>query len=133
MSPSKKGDDTVRRISRTLFLTLLIVTVVGGLGYGIYQAGFEQGALGSGADLVERPVGPYASGGIALVFKALFTLLLVGFIAKLFFFRRMVHHGGHRGDREARREEFKARMDSHLTEWHDRAHGNGGDEAPTTT
>jgi hypothetical protein len=134
MGGSKKGDDNVRRIWRTLFLTLLVAAVVGGLGYGIYQAGFEQGALGSGADLVESqgPVGPYIYGGIALVFKALFAFVFIGFIAKLFFFRRMVHHGGPRGDWQGRREEFKARMDEHLTEWHTRAHGEEGEEAPTT-
>ena len=122
-----------RRLTRTSVLTLLAVTVVGGISYGIYQAGFDQGQIAAGADLVEnqRAVGPFIYGGIALMFKAVFAFLMLGFFAKLFAFRRFAHHG-HHGERSERHEEMRSRIEERLTEWHDKAHGEANEEAPTT-
>jgi hypothetical protein len=118
-----------RRVIGTIALTLLTLAIVGSLGVGIYQAGYEHGLIGSTSEIAVTPraIGPYY-GGIALVFKALFAFLFLGFIAKVFFFRRMHHSGDWRG----RREEFRSRMDEHLTEWHTKVHGGNDDEAPTT-
>jgi hypothetical protein len=123
-----------RRLTRTSVLTLLAVTVIGGISCGIYQAGFDQGQIAAGSDLVDnqRAVGPFIDGGIAIVFKAVFAFLLIGFFAKMFAFRRFAHYG-HQGDWNERREEVRSRMEERLTEWHEKAHGDAGEETPTTT
>jgi hypothetical protein len=122
-----------RRLTRTPVLLLLAATVVGGISYGIYQAGFDQGQVAAGSDLVEnqRAIGPFIYGGITFMFKAVFAFLMLGFFAKLFAFRRFAHHG-HHGERSERHEEMRSRIEERLTEWHDNAHSEGSEEAPKT-
>ena len=122
-----------RRPTRTLVLTLLAVMVIGGISFGIYQAGFDQGQIAAGSDLVEnrRAIGPFIYGGTAFMFKALFAFLMLGFFAKLFAFRRFAHHG-HPGERSERHEEMRSRIEERLTEWHEKAHAEGSEDAPTT-
>ncbi len=122
-----------RRLTRAFVQTLIAVTVIGAISYGIYQAGFDQGQIAAGSDLVEneRALGPFIYGGITFMFKALFAFLLLGFFAKLFAFRRFGHHG-HHGDRSERHEEMRSRIEERLNEWHDKAHSDGSEEAPNT-
>jgi hypothetical protein len=121
-----------RRTIGILILSVLGLALAAWLGVGLYQAGYVQGAAAEGSEIVighgyPYP-GPYGIGVIGIMFKAFFALLFFGLLAKLFFFRPWAHHHGHGPGRMGfgpggpRHEEFRNRMEQHLTEWHDQAH-----------
>lgn len=137
--------------SRRIGVFILVVLGLGlaaSAGYGLYQAGYTQGLTAEGAEIVVGRgyyPGLYGFGVIAIMFKALFAFLLFGLLAKLFFFRRWAHRGywaaegpgqggpGHAGPggwSGPRKEEFRSRMESHLEDWHRKAHGEVGEDKP---
>jgi hypothetical protein len=145
-------DETVERRKefemnrRTIGIILLSVLAIAGLtwaGFGLYEAGVVHGAAAEGSDIVvgrgyHYYPGFYGIGVIGIMFRAFFALLFFGLLARLFFFRPWAHYGGHRGPGGfgpggPRHDEFRNRIDEHLTEWHDAAHSGAEQDSVEET
>lgn len=115
-----------RRTIGLVLVSVLGVAALAWLGFGLFQAGYVEGAASEGAEIIigrgAYLPGLYGFGVIGIMFKALFALLFFGLIARLFFFRPWAHTGHGHGRGVARHEGFRSRMDEHLTEWHRQAH-----------
>ena len=131
------------RVVGGVLLALLIAAALGALGTGLYQAGVDAGLASTGSEIVvQQPrvlpgVYPYYGFGVfGIVFRALFVLVFVGLIARLFLFGRWARPGGHwKGGSHwsaEHREDFRHRMEDHLSTWHERAHAadTSADETP---
>ena len=112
------------RVFGRFVLFILLLGAIGAVGYGVWNAGYQQGLLetvGSTADVVVAPYYPgiWGFGVFGLFFKILFLFLLFGLVAKLFFgrryWRRHYNGEGH--------EQYRSRMEERMTKWHDEAHG----------
>ena len=113
---------------RGVLLAILAIAVIGAIFGGGLQAGYTQGLAAGGQGEIIRTVPVYGVVGYSIfggIMKALFAILVFGFFAKLLLLggRRhwaaAGHHGPWKGERA---EEMKARMESHLSEWHAKAH-----------
>jgi hypothetical protein len=119
-----------RNVVGTVLITLLIVGALGAIGFGVWQMGYQRGLVETGAEVVVNtgramqgwwgPGWGIGFGFFGIFFKILLFFLLFGLIARLFFGpRRWGPYWGrdwHDGQGSP--------MDQHMTEWHDRAHGN---------
>ena len=117
----------MRTFGRVLF-TLLIVGAIGALGYGIWNAGYQQGlaeTLETTADVVVATpfAGYYGFGVFGVFFKVFFALLLFGLLFKVLFGRRhwRRYAEGHGSG------QFRSPMEDRMKRWHDEAHGEGRD------
>ena len=124
----------MRTFGRVL-LVVLVIGAIGALGFGVWNAGYQQGlveTVGSTTDVVvTAPFYPafWGFGFFGLVFKLFVAILLFGLIAKLFFGRRYwrSHHmsGGP--------EHYRSRMEERLSDWHDQAHGRAPPPEPDSS
>jgi hypothetical protein len=118
-----------------VLVTILVLGALGAVGFGLYQIGYNQGLVETGAEVVVNTPGPgfhpgfhpgywgfgAGFGVFGLFFKVLFLFLIIGLIARLFFGRRPWGPGPYWGrDWEGDR---RSPMDHHLSEWHEQAHG----------
>jgi hypothetical protein len=114
-----------RRLTLAIVLTVLVVLAIGALGYGAFQAGYQQGLAAEAEQVVVRdgPGWGYGYRGFGFfpgVFGLLFLFLVFGLLARAFFWRPWrwgpgaPHHW--KGDLPGPAEE-------RLSEWHRRAHG----------
>ena len=82
-----------RNVVGTVLITLLVVGALGAIGFGLWQLGYQQGLVETGAEVVTRTAsgvhgwwGPgwgYGFGFFGLFFKVLLFFLLFGLIAVL--------------------------------------------------
>jgi hypothetical protein len=126
-----------RNVIGAVLVTVLALAALGAAGFGLYQIGYDQGLVETGADVVVNARGPgwhpgyWGFGGpggfgvFGLFFRVLFVFLIIGLVARLFFGRR----GWGPGPYWARDWEGNHRspMEQRLSEWHEKAHG---DESP---
>ena len=126
-----------RNVIGTVLITILVVGALAAAGFGLFQIGYQQGLVETGADVVINRVGPGlhhgywgfggpgAFGVFGVFFKILFVFLIFGLIARLFFGRRPWGPPG--GPYWARDWEgnHRSAMEQHLTDWHEKAHGEG--------
>ncbi|HWL48765.1 MAG TPA: hypothetical protein VNT92_02730 [Acidimicrobiia bacterium] len=131
-----------RNVVGTVLITLLIVGALGAIGFGLWQMGYQRGLVETGTEVVTRTVngihgwwGPgFGFGGFGffgLFFKVLLFFLLFGLIARLFFGpRRWGGPGPYWG--RGWHEGQGSPVEQHMTEWHDRAHGNPPNPKPET-
>jgi hypothetical protein len=109
------------RVFPRVLLIVLLIGLIGAVGYGVWDAGYQQGlteTVESTTDVIVTA--PYYPGfwGVGLVFKLFFVFLLFGLLFKFAFgWRRWGGH--HMGDGPGG---HRARMEGRLTEWHDAAH-----------
>ena len=128
-----------RNVVGTVLITLLVVGALGAIGFGLWQLGYQQGLVETGAEVVTRTAsgvhgwwGPgwgYGFGFFGLFFKVLLFFLLFGLIARFFFGPRRWGGPGPYWGRDWH-EGQGAPMEQHMTEWHDRAHGNQPNPKP---
>ena len=128
-----------RKMIGTVLITLLVVGALGAIGYGLYQTGFQQGLVENGADVVVDGArdgfrggwwGPgwgFGFGFLGVILKILFFFLIFGLIARLFFGPRRWGPGPYWAGRW---DEGPAPMEERLTQWHERAHGDGPTARP---
>lgn len=120
------------RVFGRVMTVVLVLGLLGLVGYGVWNAGFQHGLVSSAAPAAEVVPAPgYYPGywgfggfwGFGLIFRALFAFLIIGLIFRIFFgWGRWRGYGrwyGGPGPWEERRN----RMDDHLDRWHDAAHG----------
>ena len=128
-----------KNVIGAVLVTILVLGALGAIGYGLFQVGYQQGLVETGTEVVINQVGPgfhhgwgwgpgFGFGFFGIFFKFLFLFLIIGLIARLFFGRR--HWGGPGGPYWAREwhEGQGSPMEQHLTDWHEKAHG---DQPPT--
>ncbi|MGB7860568.1 MAG: hypothetical protein WBM90_08735 [Acidimicrobiia bacterium] len=112
------------RLFGRVVLVLLLVGTLGALGYGVWNAGYQQGlveTVETTADVVvTAPYYPaiYGFGVFGLIFKAFFAFVIFGLIFKFFFGWRHWHR---RGDDEGNGF-YRSRMEDRLGHWHEQAH-----------
>ena len=127
-----------RSVIGTILATILILGAVGAVGYGLWNSGYQQGAIeateSTAEVVVATPVYPgYGGFGVfGLFFGIFFLFLLFGLISKLMFGRRYWRggpgpweKGWHGPDGH---DEYRSRMEQRMTDWHEGAHGR-----PTTS
>lgn len=120
-----------RSVVGAILITILVLGALGAIGYGLWQTGYQQGLVETGAEVVVNTHGPVGPGwyggwgwGFFGIFRILFLILIIGLIARFFFGPRRwgpwgpPHRYGPWGDRDA--------IDARLSEWHRHAH----DEEP---
>lgn len=120
------------RTAWSIFATVVLVGIVGALGYGVFQAGYRQGIAASAegvAPVVYYP-GGWGFGGFGLLFGVLFLFLIFGFISRMLFWRRR-WSGAQRGVGPSRwseerwsdsDHEHRHPMGSKFERWHERMH-----------
>lgn len=114
------------RVFGRVLLVLLLIGTLGAIGYGVWNAGYQQGlveTVETTADVVvTAPYYPglYGFGVFGLIFKLFFVFLFFGLIFKFFFGRRYwrEHHGGPGHDN------YRSMMEDRMSRWHDQAHGS---------
>ncbi len=103
---------------------LVFLGTIAALGFGVWNAGYQQGlleTLDAANQVVVANPGPgyYGLGVIGLMFKLFFAFLLFGLFAKILFGRRYwrahMEGGGHEG--------YRTHMEERMNRWHDKAHG----------
>ncbi|MDH3191016.1 MAG: hypothetical protein OEM39_10370 [Acidimicrobiia bacterium] len=110
--------------------TILLLGLIGGLGYSIFQSGYRQGLV-EGADGASQVVYYPGGGGFGvfgLFFGVLFLFMIFGFISRLLFWRRRWDGsrpgvGPSRWSGETRGEWGNGHPMAHKFEqWHERMH-----------
>jgi len=106
-----------RNIVGPIVGTILTLGLLGVAGFGIYQAGYQNGLAETASEVVIR--GPRFYPPFGFFFGFIFLLFLFGFISRLFFWGRW--RGGWSGPRSWDGQDGSP-MEQRLHEWHDRAH-----------
>ncbi len=100
---------------------LLLITVVWAVGYGIWDAGYDQGVI-DGAEATEIVIADRYRGGFfpfGAIFGFFFLFLLFGMMFKFAFgWRRWGRH--YKGYSSG---EYRSHMEERMSKWHDKAHG----------
>jgi hypothetical protein len=128
-----------RNVVGTVLITMLIVGALGAIGFGLWQMGYQRGLVETGAEVVVNtgrtmqgwwgPGWGFGFGFFGLFFKVLLVFLLFGLIARFFFGPRRWGGPGPYWGRDWH-EGQSSPMEQHMTEWHDRAHGNQPNPKP---
>jgi hypothetical protein len=134
------------RLFGGILATVLLLGALGAIGYSIFQTGYEQGLV-ENADLVAPAAGVvyypgwWGFGVFGIFFKVLFLLLIIGFVSRLFFWRRG-WTGPRRGvgpyrwtsEGSTHSDQFHHPMGSRFAEWHQQMHdaepGDGETPSP---
>jgi hypothetical protein len=116
-----------------VLLTVLVLGALGAIGFGVYQIGYQQGLVETGAEVVVNTTpgyhpglwgpGLWGFGFFGIFFKILFFFLIIGLIARIFFGPRRWGWGPGPYWGRPWHDGQNSPMDQHLSEWHDRAHG----------
>jgi len=116
---------------RGVLLTLLAVGVLAAAGAVGYQIGIGQELVVDGGSDMVRVMPGFGYGGFWIlggIVRVLFFVLLLGFVIRLFTWGRWAGPGRSRpwgpGPWE-HKDEMRSRMESHLAEWHEKAHADG--------
>lgn len=117
-----------RNVIGAVLMTILVLGALGAAAFGVYQIGYQNGLVETGARVVVNTPGPgfypgfWGFGFFGILFKFLFLFLILGLIARIFFGRRhwgpATYWGGgwqHQG--------YGSPMEHRLTDWHAKAHG----------
>ncbi len=117
------------RLFGGILATILLLGALGAIGYSVFQTGYQQGlvenaaVVAPAAGVVYYP-GWWGFGVFSIFFKVLFLFLIIGFVSRLFFWRR--RWDGPRRWSEAEwqgpRHEFGHPMGSRFAEWHQKMH-----------
>lgn len=116
-----------------IILSLVGLAGLAAVGYGVFQIGYEQGLVETGAEVV-RTVGPagfpgWGGGGfwvVGIFFRVLFLILILTLISRVAFgWRRWG------GPPWARGMSDDHPMHRRLEDWHSKAHESGSGPAPT--
>ena len=123
------------RVFGRVLVVVLLLGAVGAIGFGVWNAGYQQGlveTVETTADVVvTAPFYPgyYGFGVFGLIFKVFFLFLLFGFLFKFMFgwryWRR--HHAGGENDH------YRSKMEDRMTRWHDEAHGRAPGPDPDSS
>lgn len=117
-----------KRTWLTILVTVVTVLVVGGVGYGIFQAGLQQGlVLGSerGVELVAPMVGYGYRAGFFPVFGFLFPLFILFFVVSFAGRRRRFVYGPHGPAGHGAYHPMEAKFRA----WHDDQHSETSDHS----
>ena len=122
-----------RSIVGAVLLTVLVLGALGAIGFGVYQIGYQQGLVETGAEVVVNTTpgyqpglwGPgfWGFGFFGIFFKILFLFLIFGLIARIFFGPRRGGWGPGPHWGKGWHDGPTSPMDQRLSEWHDQAHG----------
>ena len=110
------------RVFVRIAVMVLLIALIGGIGYGVWNAGYDQGVIDAADSTTEIVVNrPYDRGffPFGAIFGFFFLFLLFGLLFKFAFgWRRWGRHykGGGPGG-------YRAHMEDRMTRWHDEAHG----------
>ncbi|MEX1124289.1 MAG: hypothetical protein WD895_03040 [Acidimicrobiia bacterium] len=119
-----------------VLLTILVLGALGAAGFGVYQIGYQQGLVETGAQVVVNTPGPgfypgvWGFGFFGIFFKLLFLFLIFGLIARVFFGRRHWGHGPGPYWAKEWHEGHTSPMEQRLADWHEKAHGNPSPDRP---
>ena len=120
------------RVFLRVMLVVVLIAAIGAVGYGIWDAGYQQALVESADANVEVVVatGYPGYGGFGFIFKALFVFLLFGLLFKFIlgwrrWGPRRLGSGGRSGSHD-----YRSRMKDHLADWHDQAHGKAPSSEP---
>lgn len=128
-----------RKTIGTVVITILVVGALGAIGFGLYQTGLQQGMVENGADIIVNrgrdgfrggwwgPGWGAGFGVFGLILKVLFFFLIFGLLARLFFGPRRWDGPYWAGRWE---EGHTPAMEERLSQWHDKAHGDGPTSKP---
>jgi hypothetical protein len=115
-------------------MTILVLGALGAAAFGVYQIGYQQGLVETGAQVVVNTPGPgfypgfWGFGFFGIFFKFLFLFLIFGLIARIFFGRR--HWGPATYWSRDWHDGHTSPMDQRLSDWHEKAHGGGPTSEP---
>ncbi len=117
-----------RNVIGAILATILVLGALGAAGYGVYQLGYQQGLVETGAQVVVNGPGYYPGlwgfGVFGLLFRVIFLFLVFGLIARLVFGRRRWGWGP--GPYRGRGYDgHDSPMEHRLDEWHQRMHDPG--------
>ena len=114
------------RVFGRVLAVLLLLGALGALGWGIWNAGYQQGLVETVETttdvVVTAPYYPgffYGFGAFGLIFKIFFAVLLFGLLFKFLFGWRYWrgHYKGEGG------EGYRSHMEDRMKRWHDEQHG----------
>jgi hypothetical protein len=127
-----------RNVVGAVLITILVLGALGAAGFGLYQIGYQQGLVETGAEVVVNTTPGYHPGwwgpGFAgfgffgIFFKILFFVLVFGLIARIFFGPRRWGWGSGPYWGRGWHDQHSSPMDQHLSEWHEKAHGDQQDK-----
>ena len=110
------------RVFARIAVVVLLVAIVGGIGFGIYDAGYDQGVVDTADSTTEIVVTERYRDGFfpfGAVFGFFFLFLLFGMMFKFAFgWRRWAGH-----DKCGGRDGYRSHMNDRMSRWHDEAHG----------
>ncbi|MGA8038865.1 MAG: hypothetical protein WCA93_02040 [Acidimicrobiia bacterium] len=119
-----------RNVIGVILATILVLGALGAAGFGVYQLGYQQGLVETGAKVVVDGPGYYPGlwgfGVFGLFFRVIFLFLIFGLIARLFLGRRRWGWGPgpYRGYGD-----HASPMEHRLDEWHRKMHDPDRDGA----
>jgi hypothetical protein len=123
-----------RNVIGAVLVTILVLGALGAAAFGVYQIGYQQGLVETGAQVVVNTPGPgfypgfWGFGFFGIFFKFLFLFLIFGLIARIFFGRR--HWGPATYWSRDWHDGQTSPMDQRLSDWHQKAHGGGPTSEP---
>jgi len=117
------------RVFGRVLAVVLLLGVIGALGFGLWNSGYQQGLVETVDATTEVVVttpyypGYYGFGVFGLIFKIFFAFLFFGLIFKFLFGWR--HWRGYQNGPGAgpRHDHYRSTMEDRMKRWHDEAHG----------
>jgi hypothetical protein len=115
-----------------VLITVLVLGALGAIGFGLYQLGYQNGLVETGAEVVVTNPAPIVSPGywgwghgfgwgfFGLFFKIFFVVLIIGLISRLFFGPRRWGPPGYWGG--PWHDEHRVAGQEKMEEWHRQAH-----------
>ena len=115
------------RVFGRIAVVVLLIALIGAVGYGVWNAGYDQGVVDAAESTTEIVVTQQRGGffPFGAIFGLFFLFLLFGLLFKFAFgWRRWGHYksmgpGG-----------YREHMERRMNEWHDEAHGRAPPSEP---